>query len=119
MSSDTLLINNEISNTTIRSIIISDSDWLTDNIAGRNQSNYALGMNMIDWLAQENQLADIRSKVIRERKLAWSSKGSFFSHQSLTKNLNLISSPILLIIYGLTRYTKRKTIQRKVFKNEE
>tara|TARA_Y100000994_G_scaffold89592_1_gene74039 strand:- start:16470 stop:18704 length:2235 start_codon:yes stop_codon:yes gene_type:complete len=111
--------NNEISNTTIRSIIISDSDWLTDNIAGRNQSNYALGMNMIDWLAQENQLADIRSKVIRERKLDWSSKGSFFSHQSLTKNLNLISSPILLIIYGLTRYTKRKTIQRKVFKNEE
>ena len=111
--------NNEISNTTIRSIVISDSDWLTDNIAGRNQSNYALGMNMIDWLAQENQLADIRSKVIRERKLDWSSKGSFFSHQSLTKNLNLISSPILLIIYGLTRYTKRKTIQRKVFKNEE
>jgi ABC-type uncharacterized transport system involved in gliding motility auxiliary subunit len=111
--------NNEISNTTIRSIIISDSDWLTDNIAGRNQSNYALGMNMIDWLAQENQLADIRSNVIRERKLDWSSKGSFFSHQSLTKNLNLILSPIILIIYGLIRYTNRKTIQRKVFKNEE
>ena len=103
----------------IRSIIVSDSDWLTDNIAGRNQSNYALGMNMIDWLAQENQLADIRSKVIRERKLDWSSKGSFFSHQSLTKNLNLILSPIILIIYGLIRYTNRKTIQRKVFKNEE
>jgi len=103
----------------IRSIIISDSEWLTDNIAGRNQSNYALGMNMIDWLAQENQLADIRSKVIRERKLDWSSKGSFFSHQSLTKNLNLILSPIILIIYGLTRYTKRRTIQSKVFKNEK
>ncbi len=107
------------SSSVIRSIIISDSEWLTDNIAGRNQSNYALGMNMIDWLAQENQLADIRSKVIRERKLDWSSKGSFFSHQSLTKNLNLILSPIILIIYGLTRYTKRKTIQSKVFKNEE
>lgn len=107
------------SSSIIRSIIISDSEWLTDNIAGRNQSNYALGMNMIDWLAQENQLADIRSKVIRERKLDWSSKGSFFSHQSLTKNLNLILSPIILIIYGLTRYTKRKTIQSKVFKNEE
>ena len=107
------------SDVTIRSIIVSDSDWLTDNIAGRNQSNYALGMNMIDWLAQENQLADIRSKVIRERKLDWSSKGSFFSHQSLTKNLNLILSPIILIIYGLIRYTNRKTIQRKVFKNEE
>ena len=87
------------SSSIIRSIIISDSEWLTDNIAGRNQSNYALGMNMIDWLAQENQLADIRSKVIRERKLDWSSKGSFFSHQSLTKNLNLILSPIILIIY--------------------
>ena len=37
------------SSSIIRSIIISDSEWLTDNIAGRNQSNYALGMNMIDW----------------------------------------------------------------------
>lgn len=112
--------NNEINpEVTIRSIIVSDSDWLTDNIAGRNQSNYALGMNMVDWLAQENQLADIRSKVIRERTLDWSSKGSFFSHQSLTKNLNYITTPIILILFGFARYTNRKSIQNKVFKNEK
>ena len=76
-------------------------------------------MNMVDWLAQENQLADIRSKVIRERTLDWSSKGSFFSHQSLTKNLNYVTTPIILIIFGFARYTNRKSIQNNVFKNEK
>ncbi len=40
-----------------RAILIADSDWLLDGIASTNQSNYALGMNMVDWLAQEDKLA--------------------------------------------------------------
>ena len=102
-----------------RAILIADSDWLLDGIASTNQSNYALGMNMVDWLAQEDKLADIRSKVIRERNLDWSSKGDFFSHQTLTKNLNYILTPIIFIMIGFFRYLKRKSIQKKTFNDEK
>ncbi|MBU93400.1 MAG: hypothetical protein CL723_02270 [Chloroflexi bacterium] len=102
-----------------RAILIADSDWLLDGIASTNQSNYALGMNMVDWLAQEDKLADIRSKVIRERNLDWSSKGDFFSHQTLTKNLNYILTPIIFIMIGFYRYLKRKSIQKKTFSDEK
>ena len=111
--------NDKSSNIPIRAILIADSDWLSDFIASSNQSNFALGMNMVDWLAQENKLADIRSKVIRERKLEWSSKGKFFSHQTLTKNLNYVLTPIIFIIIGFYRYLKRKSIQKKTFSDEK
>ena len=111
--------NDKSSNIPIRAILIADSDWLSDFIASSNQSNFALGMNMVDWLAQENKLADIRSKVIRERKLDWSSKGEFFSHQTLTKNLNYVLTPIIFIIIGFYRYLKRKSIQKKTFSDEK
>ena len=111
--------NNIWNNIPIRTILIADSDWLSDFIASSNQSNFALGMNMVDWLAQEDKLADIRSKVIRERKLEWSSKGKFFSHQTLTKNLNYVLTPIIFIIIGFYRYLKRKSIQKKTFSDEK
>ena len=111
--------NNKSNNIPIRTILIADSDWLSDYIASSNQSNFALGMNMVDWLAQEDKLADIRSKVIRERKLDWSSKGEFFSHQTLTKNLNYILTPIIFIMIGFFRYLKRKSIQKKTFSDEK
>ena len=103
----------------VRAILIADSDWLSDYIASSNQSNFALGMNMVDWLAQEDKLADIRSKVIRERKLDWSSKGDFISHQTLTKNLNYVLTPIIFIMIGVFRYLKRKSIQKKTFSDEK
>ena len=102
-----------------RAILIADSDWISDYIASTNQSNFALGMNMVDWLAQEDKLADIRSKVIRERNLDWSSKGDFFSHQTLTKNLNYVLTPIIFIMIGFFRYLKRKSIQKKTFSDEK
>ena len=111
--------NDKSNNIPIRAILIADSDWLSDFIASSNQSNFALGMNMVDWLAQEDKLADIRSKVIRERKLEWSSKGKFFSHQTLTKNLNYVLTPIIFIIIGFYRYLKRKSIQKKTFSDEK
>ena len=74
---------------------------------------------MVDWLAQEDKLADIRSKVIRERKLDWSSKGDFFSHQTLTTNLNYVLIPIIFIMIGFFRYLKRKSIQKKTFNDEK
>ena len=111
--------NDKSNNIPIRAILIADSDWLSDFIASSNQSNFALGMNMVDWLAQEDTLADIRSKVIRERKLEWSSKGKFFSHQTLTKNLNYVLTPIIFIIIGFYRYLKRKSIQKKTFSDEK
>ncbi len=111
--------NDKSNNIPIRAILIADSDWLSDHIASSNQSNFALGMNIVDWLAQEDKLADIRSKVIRERKLDWSSKGEFLSHQSLTQNLNYVLTPIIFIIIGFYRYLKRKSIQKKTFSDEK
>ena len=40
--------NSETSSIPIRTILIADSDWLSDYIASTNQSNFALGMNMVE-----------------------------------------------------------------------
>jgi ABC-2 type transport system permease protein len=100
---------------TSRMVVVGDSDWLTDNIVARAQENMALGLNLIDWLAQEEALAEIRSKVITTRNLIFSSP----THRSAVKFANIAGVPLVVVLFGLLRYIARRRTARKVYRREE
>ena len=88
-----------------RMVIVGDSDWLTDPFVNQAQENLALGLNLIDWLAQEENLAEIRSKVITTRNLTFSSP----THRNIVQLANVAGIPIVFIILGIVRYITRRS----------
>lgn len=87
-----------------RMIVAGDSDWISEVAVQRSQENIALGLNLIDWLAQEDTLAGIRSKTVSARNLVFSSS----LHKNLVQYLNIGGVPTAFIILGLIRFTNRR-----------
>ena len=87
-----------------RIVVVGDSDWLTDPIVNQAQENLALGLNLIDWLAQEENLAEIRSKVITTRNLTFSSP----THRNVVQLANVAGIPAIFIVLGIVRYVTRR-----------
>lgn len=98
-----------------RLVVIGDSDWLADSLVARADANLALGLNLIDWLAQEDTLAEIRSKVITSRSLIFNSP----THRSIVQYVNVALVPIAFIILGVFRYVRRRSITLRVFEGEK
>ena len=93
-----------------RVIIIGDAEWLTEGPIRLSNSNGLLGLNIIDWLTQKNTLASVRSKVVSERNLIFSSN----THKNIIRYSNIAGIPVLLVILGLVRFIQRRN---KGFKN--
>jgi ABC-type uncharacterized transport system involved in gliding motility auxiliary subunit len=87
-----------------RIVITGDIDWLSDQSQNFGD-NMALGLNLVDWLAQEDSLASVRSKVVSPRNLTFSSD----THRNLVRYSNLIGVPIGFIIIGFISYLRRRS----------
>ena len=98
-------------NNPFRMIVVGDSDWITDNMVSRYPDQLALAINYIDWLAEDDALAAIRSKDISFRPLLFDSD----THRNLVQYGNLIGVPVLLVLLGLIRFLMRRRVQRKVY----
>ena len=98
-----------------RLVVVGDSDWLTDNVAARYQSNLILALNWVDWLAQEEALASIRSKVITSRTLLFSSD----TLRNFVQYANIIGVPMLLILFGGIRFIRRRQFTQRIWVNRE
>ena len=98
-----------------RLVVVGDSDWLTDNVAARYQSNLILALNWIDWLAQEEVLASIRSKVITSRTLLFSSD----TLKNFVQYANIIGVPMILILFGGIRFIRRRQFTQRLWVNRE
>lgn len=94
-------INNDSS---FRLVVFGTSRWLMDGITDRSQQNLALGLNLIDWLAQEDTLAAVRSKAVTTRDLLFSSG----THENVSRWANVAGIPLLLVGIGLLRSVRRK-----------
>ena len=88
-----------------RVVIVGDADWLSESTTQRFSNNVLLGLNLLDWLAQEDKLASVRSKVVSERNMVFSSD----RHRNLVQYTNIGGVPILLILIGLLRFWRRRT----------
>jgi ABC-2 type transport system permease protein len=94
-----------------RMVVVGDSEWLTDPIAVINQGNIVLALNWVDWLAQEEALASIRSKVVTSRELLFSSN----AHKNTVQYINIVGVPALLVLLGALRFWRRRQFSQKIY----
>ena len=98
-----------------RLVVVGDSDWLSEGVVNRSQENLALALNLIDWLAQEDTLAVIRSKVVSTRHLRFNSS----THQGVVQYANIIGVPLAFVAIGLLFYLRRRNISMRSYGREE
>ena len=99
-----------------RLIVVGDSEWLTDIMINsiRSDTNLVVALNWIDWLAQEEALAQIRSKVVSTRQLLFSSD----THRNLVQYGNMVGVPVLLVVVGVLRFIIRRNLSRRTYGRE-
>ncbi|MDP6514644.1 MAG: GldG family protein, partial [SAR202 cluster bacterium] len=101
---------------TFRLVVVGTSRWLEDGITERASENLALGLNLVDWLAQDDSpdlnewlarrdtLAAVRSKAVTTRDLLFTST----THENISRWANIAGAPLLLISIGLIRSFRRR-----------
>ena len=92
------------SDSIFRLVVVGNSAWLVDSIVARVDENLVVGLNVVDWLAQEDRLAAVRSKVVTERRLRFSSD----AHENISRWGNVAGVPLLLVVLGLVRSVRRR-----------
>ena len=89
---------------TFRLVVVGTSNWLSDEIVARADENLVLGLNFVDWLAQEDRLAAVRSKVVSTRDLLFTSS----THENISRWGNVAGVPLVLVVLGLVRSVRRR-----------
>ncbi|MDA1189315.1 MAG: Gldg family protein [Chloroflexi bacterium] len=100
-----------------RMIVIGDADWLTDTVIQQSGGdfNIVVALNWIDWLAQDESLSSIRSKVVVERSLRWTNDG----HKNAVQYGTILGLPLALLLFGTFRFIKRRNTSLQVFEREQ
>ncbi len=95
-----------------RLVVVGDSDFINDQYAGLAMrglqqyiANLAFTLNLVDFLAQDEALAQVRNKGMQNRPLAQVSEGT----ASAIKAVNIIGLPFLLCVIGLIRWRVRNS----------
>ncbi len=83
-------------------MVVGDSDFAT-NAYIRNSGNYDLFLNMINWMAEEEDLITIRPKEIDDRRVNLTQKDS-----KMILYLCVIALPLMVVIGGVVVYFKRR-----------
>ena len=87
-----------------RIIVVGDVDFLQEQFVRANPQNLVFTLNAIDWLAQDEALIGIRSKLRTPPVMAFTSE---FQRAAL-KWGNLVGVPLLFVLLGLVRVTGRR-----------
>ena len=87
-----------------RMVVVGDVDFLQEQFLRANPQNLVFTLNAIDWLAQDEALIGIRSKLRTPPVMAFTSE---FQRGAL-KWGNLVGVPLLLIFLGVVRVTGRR-----------
>ena len=94
-----------------RLIFVGDGDFVKDNYR-MNQSTATFFLNMVDWLAQDEDLIAIRSRSITDRPLKEISPGS----RKAVKYANVLGTPLLVIVAGLIHWRMRRSRKKGVLR---
>ncbi len=98
----------------LRLVVVGDSDWLTDPMIQRSPNNLLLGLNLVDWLAEEEQLAEVRNKVVSARRLEFSSS----AHENTVQYINIAGVPLGFMVASLLLYLRRRNIGTREYRRE-
>ena len=87
-----------------RMIVVGDVDFLQEQFLRGNPQNLVFTLNAIDWLAQDEALIGIRSKLRTPPVMAFTSE----FERVLLKWGNLVGVPLLFVAVGVIRVTGRR-----------
>ena len=87
-----------------RMIVVGDVDFLQEQFLRANPQNLVFTLNAIDWLAQDEALIGIRSKLRTPPVMAFTSE----FQRALLKWGNLVGMPLLVVALGVVRVTGRR-----------
>ena len=96
-----------VSSKETRLVVAGDGDFLNESIVGAIPGNIEFGLNMADWLMQDDALLAIRAKKIEPRSLRETSEGA----RPWIKYLNMLLPTLLVVLFGLIRWRQRKSRQ--------
>lgn len=93
-----------------RILVVGDADFLDIQFVGSNRrpqhtpSNLTFMMNTLDWLAEDEDLIEIRAKRLEDPSLPEFSD----SERNWIKWGNILAWPLLFLIFGLVRWSMRR-----------
>lgn len=90
-----------------RIVLVGDGDFINERVVGANQGNISFGLNLVDWLVQDDALLSIRSKSIAPRNLEPVSDGL----KPWVKYGTMLGPVLLVIVFGLLRWRRRNSRQ--------
>ncbi len=88
-------------------MVVGDGDFINESIVGPIPGNIEFGLNIVDWLVQDEALLAIRTKKVAPRSLRPTSEGV----RPWIKYGNMIGPVLLVILFGLARWRQRKKRQ--------
>ncbi len=91
-----------------RLVVIGDGEFFVDAKGGGDRDNLLFFQNMVDWLAQDEDLITIRSREVTDRSLRAVSP----STRRFVKYVNAVGSPLLVVAFGIITWQMRR--RRKV-----
>jgi ABC-2 type transport system permease protein len=97
-----------------RVIVIGNSDVVSDRYTQSDVSGLVLGLNAVDWLAQEDALIAIRAKNRRPPQLMFESPTT----RDVVKWGNVAGMPLLLILFASVRLFRRRQMARNTYGSE-
>ena len=90
-----------------RLVVVGDGDFVNESIVPPNGGSTQFGLNLVDWLAQDEALLSIRSKSIEPRTLRDTSEGM----RPVIKYANMLGPLLIVVLFGLVRWHRRRTRQ--------
>ena len=91
-----------------RLVVIGDGEFFVDSKGGSDRDNLLFFQNMVDWLAQDEDLITIRSREVTDRSLRAVSPPT----RRFLKYANAVGSPLLVVAFGIATWQLRR--RRKV-----
>ncbi len=83
-------------------LIVGDSDFAS-NAYIRNSGNYDLYLNMVNWMAEEEDMITIRPKEIDDRRVNLTQKDS-----KIIMYVSVIALPLMVVFGGVMVYFRRR-----------
>ena len=91
-----------------RLVVIGDGEFFVDSKGGGDRDNLLFFQNMVDWLAQDEDLITIRSREVTDRSLRPISPPA----RQFVKVANMVGNPLLVVLFGIVTWQIRR--RRKV-----
>lgn len=91
-------------------VVAGDGDFLQDQYSGNQRDNFLLASNLIDYLADDIGLAEIRTKNSDPKPLEEVSDGT----RVWIKGINLALPPLLVAVAGVARWRWRAARRKRI-----